>query len=66
MQRVKELAQANSKPIWKHFMANKPAKTRVSRKLSTRKHVRKTRMTNNPLRGFRFNEFRGTRFCVFH
>jgi hypothetical protein len=49
MKRVKELAQANSKPIWKHFTANKPAKTRVSRKLSTRKHVRKTRMTNNPL-----------------
>jgi hypothetical protein len=50
MKRVKELAQANSKPIWKHFTANKPAKTRVSRKLSTtRKHRRTTRMTNNPL-----------------
>jgi hypothetical protein len=49
MKRVKELAQANSKPIWKHFTANKPAKTRVSRKLSTRKHSRKSRMTNNPL-----------------
>jgi hypothetical protein len=49
MKQVKELAQANSKPIWKHFTVNKPAKTRVSRKLSTKKHVRKTRMTNNPL-----------------
>jgi hypothetical protein len=49
MKRVKEFAHANSKPIWKHFTANEPAKTRVSRKLSTRKQVRKTRMTNNPL-----------------
>jgi hypothetical protein len=46
---VKELAQANSKPIWKHFTANEPAKTRVARKISTSKHIRKTRMTNNPL-----------------
>jgi hypothetical protein len=49
MKRVKELAQANSKPIWQHFTANKPAKTRVSRKLSTRKRAREVRMTNNPL-----------------
>jgi hypothetical protein len=49
MKRVKELAQANSKPIWQHFTANKPAKTRVSRKLATRKHIRTIRMTNNPL-----------------
>jgi hypothetical protein len=48
MKRVKELAQANSKPIWEHFTANKPAKTKVSRKLSTRKSIMK-RMTNNPL-----------------
>jgi hypothetical protein len=47
MKRVKELAQANSKPIWQHFTANKPAKTRVSRKISTRK--RTIRMVNNPL-----------------
>jgi ABC-type uncharacterized transport system ATPase subunit len=33
MKRVKELAKENSKPIWKHFTANKPRKTRVSRKL---------------------------------
>jgi hypothetical protein len=49
IKRVKELAQANSTPIWKHFTANEPAKTRVSRKLSTRKHARTIRMTNNPL-----------------
>jgi hypothetical protein len=49
MKRVKELAQENSKPIWQHFTANKPAKTRVSRKLSTRKHARTIRMANNPL-----------------
>jgi hypothetical protein len=49
MKRVKELAQANSKPIWQHFTANKPAKTRVSRKLSKRRHTRKITMTNNPL-----------------
>jgi hypothetical protein len=49
MKRVKELAKENSKPIWKHFTAKKPAKTRVSRKLSTGKQVRKTRMSNNPL-----------------
>jgi hypothetical protein len=30
--RVKELAQEKSKPIWKHFTAKEPAKTRVSRK----------------------------------
>jgi hypothetical protein len=34
MKRVKELAKENSKPIWQHFTANKPAKTKVSRKLS--------------------------------
>jgi hypothetical protein len=49
MKRVRELAQADSKPIWQHFTANKPAKTRVSRKLSTRKHARAVRMMNNPL-----------------
>jgi hypothetical protein len=49
MKQVKELAQANSKPIWQHFTANKPAKTRESRKLLKRKHTRTIRMTNNPL-----------------
>jgi hypothetical protein len=36
-------------PIWKHFIANKPAKTRVSRKLSTRTHAKAKKMSNNPL-----------------
>jgi hypothetical protein len=49
MKQVKELAQENSKPIWEHFTVHKPAKTRVSRKISTRKHAKKTRTYNNPL-----------------
>jgi hypothetical protein len=49
MKRVKELAKKNCKPIWKHFTAKEPAKTRVSRRITTRKHNRKRRMTNNPL-----------------
>jgi hypothetical protein len=32
MKRVKELAQENSKPIWEHFTAHEPARTRVQRK----------------------------------
>ena len=46
MKRVKELAKENSKPIWKHFTANKPAKTKVSRKTTTRQTKR---MSDNPL-----------------
>jgi hypothetical protein len=49
MKRVKELAKDNSKPIWQHFTANKPAKTRVSRKISRRKHKQPKRMSDNPL-----------------
>jgi hypothetical protein len=49
MKRVKELAQENSKPIWQHFTANKPAKTKVSRKLSKKKHEKQRRMSDNPL-----------------
>jgi ATP-dependent protease HslVU (ClpYQ) ATPase subunit len=49
MKRVKELAQENSKPIWKHFTANKPTKTRVSRKIPTRRQARTIRMSNNQL-----------------
>jgi hypothetical protein len=51
MKRVKELAQENSKLIWKFFTTTKPVKTRVSRRRSTRKHVlKKTRAFNsNPL-----------------
>jgi hypothetical protein len=47
MKRVKELAKENSKPIWKHFMANKPAKIKVSRRLPQQKKTRK--FSSNPL-----------------
>jgi hypothetical protein len=49
MKRVKELPRENSKPTWKHFMANKPAKTKVSRKIPTRKQAQEKKMSNNPL-----------------
>ena len=35
------------KPIWNHFTAYKPAKTKVSRKIATRTQTKK--MSNNPL-----------------
>ena len=47
MKRGKKLAKDNIKPIWKHFTANKPAKTKVSRKISTRTQTKK--MPDNPL-----------------
>jgi hypothetical protein len=46
MIRVKELAKENSKPIWKHYTADKPAKTTVSRKTS---RTTTKKMSNNPL-----------------
>jgi hypothetical protein len=49
MKRVKELARENSKPIWKHFTANKPAKTKVSQKTTTRKQAQAKKMSDNPL-----------------
>ena len=49
MKRVKELAQDNSKPIWRHFTANKPAKTTVSRKTNKGKKATLKKMHNNPL-----------------
>ena len=49
MKRVKELAQDNSKPIWRHFTANKPAKTTVSRKTNKGKQATLKKMHNNPL-----------------
>jgi (p)ppGpp synthase/HD superfamily hydrolase len=42
-------SRTNSKPIWKHFTANKPAKTKVSRKITTRKQAQEKKMSNNPL-----------------
>ena len=47
MERVKELAKDNSKPIWKHFTENKPTKTKVSRKTTKRTQTKK--MSDNPL-----------------
>ena len=47
MKRVKELAKENSRLIWKHFTANKPAKTKVSRKLP--KQMKTKKYSNNPL-----------------
>jgi hypothetical protein len=49
MKKVKEMAQSGSKPIWRHFTSDKPAKTKVTRKISTRKHDLPKRMMNNPL-----------------
>jgi hypothetical protein len=49
MKRVKELAKENSKPIWQHFTANKPAKTIVSRKTTQRKIALVKKMSDNPL-----------------
>jgi hypothetical protein len=49
MKRVKELAKENSKPIWQHFTANKPAKTKVSRKVNKRTNNKPKKMSNNPL-----------------
>ena len=49
MKRVKELAQTSCIPIWKHFTADKPAKTTVTRHVTTRKHDLPKRMSNNPL-----------------
>ena len=47
MIKVKELAKENSKPIWKHFTANKPAKTTVSRKIPQKAKSKK--YSSNPL-----------------
>jgi hypothetical protein len=49
MKRVKELAKENSKPIWQHFTASKPAKTTVSRKITKKKHTKPKKMSDNPL-----------------
>jgi hypothetical protein len=49
MKRMKEIAKGNSKPIWQHFTATKPAKTIVTRRVSKRKNTRPRKMSNNPL-----------------
>ena len=38
-----------NKPIWQHFTKDKPAKTKVSWKVTTRKHSMPKKMSNNPL-----------------
>ncbi|OEU11118.1 hypothetical protein FRACYDRAFT_246229 [Fragilariopsis cylindrus CCMP1102] len=58
MKRVKELAKENSKPIWRHYTKNKPAKTTVSRKLPQRMKTKK--YFNNPLTNV-FKRLRKTR-----
>jgi hypothetical protein len=49
MKRVKEIAKENSKPIWQHFTAKKPAMTTVSRRITKKKHNKPKKMSNNPL-----------------
>jgi hypothetical protein len=49
MKKVKEMAQTRSIPIWRDYTADIPAKTNVTRHVSTRKHVLPKRMSNNPL-----------------
>jgi len=39
MKKVKEMAQTRTKPIWRHFTADKPAKTNVSIRLPARQHA---------------------------
>jgi (p)ppGpp synthase/HD superfamily hydrolase len=46
---MKELAKENSKPIWQHFTAKKPVKTKISRKINTRTRGKTKKMSNNPL-----------------
>jgi hypothetical protein len=49
MKKVKEMAQTRSTPIWRYFTADKSAKTKVTRRVSTRKHGLPKRMSSNPL-----------------
>ena len=49
MKKVKEKAQSQRKPIWRHFTAEKPAKTVVNRHQTNRAHQRPKIYANNPL-----------------
>jgi hypothetical protein len=49
MKKVKAMAQKRSKPIWTHYATEQPAKTKVTRRVPTRKHALPKRMTDNPL-----------------
>jgi (p)ppGpp synthase/HD superfamily hydrolase len=46
---VRELAKENSKPIWQHFTANKPARMKVSRKITKRRQKESKKLSDNPL-----------------
>jgi len=43
------MTQARTKPIWRHFTADKPARTKAWRRVPTRQHALPKKMTNNPL-----------------
>ena len=49
MKQDKEMAQTQTIPIWRHYTAERPAKTKTKRRIPTRKHVLPKRMLNNPL-----------------
>ena len=55
MKKVKEMAQTRSIPIWRHYTADKPAKTKVTRHVSTRKHGLPKRISNNPLTNTKYS-----------
>ena len=46
---VVDQAKENSKPIWQHVTANKPAKTKVSRRINKKEHTKSKKMSDNPL-----------------
>ena len=47
IKKVKEMAQTRRIPIWRHYTVIRPAKTKVTRCVPTRKHVLPKRMSNN-------------------
>jgi hypothetical protein len=51
MKKVKEMAQTRTKPIWRHFTADKPTKTNVSGQVRVppRQNAIPKKMSNNPL-----------------
>ena len=49
MKKVKEMTQARSILIWRHYRADKPARMKVTRHVSTGKHGLPERISNKPL-----------------
>jgi hypothetical protein len=49
MKRVEELAKERRQPIWQHFTAKEPTKTRVSRKIPKRNQHKHKKMYDNLL-----------------